>query len=484
MMNIIRLFVLGSALWAGIQTQNVWVGLLVFFGMLGFNKGFSQKYLLNPNDQNNYLFQASSGSILIAIATSIGGLRFGWLWMFIWLEVALAWFISSFTMYRTAPRWRFYLGFFASTLAIVFSLLCPFLQDEMWRNPSFFLWSMIWIILLGGGFLFLNIKAKNYRHKDILLTALLLDMAISTVIGLATHNLWVGGAVFVGLFLLYKDQHRIIEGAILQYRRYMIQLYTGVFLIAIAAWLDRLQAGWVWTPIWLITMVSFLLLGSFLYKPENERRYHPRGMSWSSTAALITAGLVGLFALLGPLLGPLSQLDLDISSFRTVAIFVLLGAGLWMTFLAANSGRKIRYYLRHSLMGFFFLVLATYFGGRFVPWGWSILWVLVAFLFGLGSNYLPRKRSVSIATGFLVILSLLLAAIVPSIGQNWLSGNSPPSLNEIEWLALLKSIGIVIGAFALLVALVVFLFIQVKYSEPHCQDHKLTKLRWINESGD
>ena len=22
------------------------------------------------------------------------------------------------------------------------------------------------------------------------------------------------------------------------------------------------------------------------------------------------------------------------------------------------------------------------------------------------------------------------------------------------------------------------------YSEPHCQDHKLTKLRWINESGD
>ena len=22
------------------------------------------------------------------------------------------------------------------------------------------------------------------------------------------------------------------------------------------------------------------------------------------------------------------------------------------------------------------------------------------------------------------------------------------------------------------------------YSEPHCQDHRMTKLRWINESGD
>lgn len=457
----------------GVLTHSLWVSLFTFGGLLALNNGYDWHYIIVRRQYKRYFVEYFLGLILLGVATWLSKLEGRWIWTLIWMLAALPLFIAGVFMHRKVPRWSWIIAFIAGALCAIFAIVSPFIHYGLLTSPSFHLWLLIWLLLLFGSFLILAIKAMGVRDKIVLSLAFSLLLSIVIILWIATRNIWVSLLTFAGMWLLFKNLHRILEGAIIKYQRFFISSIAGLILIGCATWLDQLHGGWIWTPIWILAAIPLIFEGAFLYNNKSNSKLYTNGMALSSRVALGVSALCILFALTGPSI--LSGMPF-MNGFFT---FLLLASGFIFVILAwseGGGGEPISF-ITFVLLGTILLGSATFYSQFADRWMWTFFWLIGAILVVFGARGVFKyTRGVGLFGYIISIAYAIFALTVPLYSNSYLSIVGEILSGTQKNYAALEPVIIVL--FALIICLLVA-FVIVQIFKPRMVRKKMEKIEPI-----
>ena len=352
---------------SGIVTHSILNGLMVYFGMLCLNLGYG----LDVAKRKRFFIAATIGLVLIGIVALRSKLEGRWIWTPIWILAAFPLFLAGVAMRKKAPKLGIMATYIGSGICFIFAVVSPYINYGLIDSPSFFLWLLVWLLFLLGFFLADALVSKGIKSKTALGIFFSLLLMVSVILGMATESIYISVVTFVGLFLVYKDLSKILDKVISKYRHFYLSSIVGLIFIGVATWLDKLQAGWIWTPIWIFPSFPLLLVGSTILSDSKEKSgLYDQRMAQISRMALVGSALCILFALAGP--SVLSGLPF----MQALFTWILFAFGFISIILAWSEGGagRAQLFISLALLGTILLGASTFYSQFAGRWIWTFFW--------------------------------------------------------------------------------------------------------------
>ncbi len=402
-----------GVIFLGIVTRSFWICLLTLTGLLALNSGLDANV---AKKRQQFFVKALVGLVLVGVATWLGNLQGPWIWTFIWILAAFFLLAAGLRMFTQAPQWSVYIALTASALCVIFAILIPFVSYGQLTPPPLPL-LLVLLVLFGGAFLFFNARNKGIRSKSVLVVAFSLLLVVTLVLAYATHNILGAALTFVGIVLLFKDLNRIAEGAIHKYRRFFFSSLIGLILIGIATWLDKMQGGWIWAPIWILAAVPLCFGAAPMLYREDKPQLDTKGMAWTSMASLVVSVLCVLFAIAGP------SMLIAMSPSKAVLTYLLLTLALFFVIHAwsvTGAGKSLPFVI-FGFLGTVLLAAAAFYAQIAGRWVWTFFWLFAALLTAEGARRLLKITKSAGAYGVtLSLLNAVFAVIGPLYGASYI----------------------------------------------------------------
>lgn len=448
----------------GVLSHNIWVSVLSGTGLVILTGGYR---LLNhqvaKTKSGFFLVEMVVGLSLLGGATWLSQLEGRWIWAAAWLLAAFPVFVAGCAMFRKVAMWRVALTLAVSGVAALFAIVSPFLMQGDFTSQRFLGWLLLWLFLFIGPVLFLALRSLAMRDVRVIRLAFTLLLGLAIIAGFATRIIWVPFLIVIGLLLLYKNQVRLREGALFQYRRYLLEALAGVALLAVATALARLQTWWLWSSVWVLAGVPLLFTGAELYSEgESDQKGFrrdrvPAGMVWSGGIALV----LGAFSLLLALVGPFMLAQMEgihaLLTFALVATGLLLVLLAWSEAGADHAGRFAALAIGGTLLCGAASLYCSFAGA----WVWMVLWLGGAILLAAAARALHSRAATLLAAG-LALLHFLVAFAGPTFGLQYLATIAPTRFTPqpVHWTDFLTAVGIfaaiAVAAFGLYILSLIF----------------------------